>query len=74
MTIGLLPPLEQNRLKFIGNAAGCGAALLLKSPKYHQRAENIVRICHAVDLACHPEFQGLFLKNLRLSNTVATEG
>lgn len=73
MAIGLLPPLEQNAYQFIGNAAGCGAALLLKSPKNRQYAEKMVQTCHAVDLACHPEFQDLFLKNLSLSTVDAAD-
>lgn len=67
IAIGMMPPLGQNYYKFIGNAAGCGAALLLKSPENRQFAEKMVQTCRAVDLACHPEFQDRFLKNLTLS-------
>ena len=65
MTIGLMPPLEQGSYTSVGNAAGLGAVMLLKSPEYRLQAETIARGCHALDLACHPHFQDIFMENLR---------
>lgn len=62
--IGLLPPVLQDRIQAVGNAAGSGARRLACSRSELQRAQRIVEKAEFLELAALPEFQRCFAKNM----------
>jgi len=63
--IGLIPPLPQERIVYVGNAAGMGAQLVLLSEQEGRRAEELARRIEYVPLAAQPDFQEVFLRSVR---------
>jgi uncharacterized 2Fe-2S/4Fe-4S cluster protein (DUF4445 family) len=61
LRIGLLPPVEPGRVRYVGNAAALGAQLALLSERERARAESIARSIEHVSLAAHPDFEQLFV-------------
>jgi uncharacterized 2Fe-2S/4Fe-4S cluster protein (DUF4445 family) len=59
--IGLIPPLPESRIRYVGNAAALGAQLCLVSEPERQRAEHVARAIEHVSLAAHPDFQDIFV-------------
>jgi uncharacterized 2Fe-2S/4Fe-4S cluster protein (DUF4445 family) len=59
--MGLIPPLPEGRVSYVGNAAGLGAQMALVSESERRRADDLVRQIRHVSLATHPEFQDVFL-------------
>jgi uncharacterized 2Fe-2S/4Fe-4S cluster protein (DUF4445 family) len=59
--IGLIPPLPEGRIRYVGNAAILGAQLALMSEPERARAERVARRIEHVSLAAHPEFQDVFV-------------
>ncbi|MCF7854045.1 MAG: ASKHA domain-containing protein, partial [Candidatus Pacebacteria bacterium] len=55
--IGLLPPLPQAQIRFIGNAASMGAKAVLLSRNFRALADDIALKAEHVDLSSDPEFQ-----------------
>lgn len=64
IAIGLLPPVDSNKVVNIGNAAGNGAVLALISPQKRDYAKEIARNINYIELANNPDFQARFLENL----------
>ena len=64
LEIKLLPNLPETKISSIGNSAGSGAKLLLKSRKAKIQARYIADKIEYIDLALHPGFQDLFMKNM----------
>ncbi len=62
--IGMLPPIEPNRVRPIGNAAAAGAKLALLSREGRERAERLAREARWIDLATHPDFEEIFMDAL----------
>ncbi|MDD2511411.1 MAG: ASKHA domain-containing protein [Syntrophomonas sp.] len=62
--IGLIPPLEEERIKNIGNAAASGAIAALLSQDKQREARAIKEQVQYVELALYPDFQSLYLNNL----------
>lgn len=62
---GLIPPLPVEKITFIDNAAGRGAALCLSSVEYKRRALNLQQKMKFVNLGEHPRFQDLFVEKMR---------
>lgn len=60
--IGLIPPLPEEKIRYVGNAASLGAQLCLVSEAERQRAEAIARSIEHVSLAAHPDFQEIFVE------------
>jgi uncharacterized 2Fe-2S/4Fe-4S cluster protein (DUF4445 family) len=58
--IGLLPDLPLERIKFIGNAAGSGAKMLLLSQKLREDAAVISNRTEYIELAVSADFQKRF--------------
>ncbi len=58
--IGLIPAVDSNKIKFIGNASSSGAKLLLLSKEMEKEAERIAGMAEHVELASseysHTEF------------------
>jgi len=63
-TIGVVPPVDLEKMKNIGNAAADGAIMALLSPGKIQEAEELKTRVKYIELALHQEFQGLFISNL----------
>ncbi|MCX8169739.1 MAG: ASKHA domain-containing protein, partial [Candidatus Methanomethyliaceae archaeon] len=69
--IGIIPDLPTSRISFLGNTAGSGARLCLKSIDYRKEAEEIVKKMKYVELAVERIFEeeyinAMFMPNSRL--------
>jgi len=62
LQIGLLPPVERNRIIQVGNAAGEGAKILLLSSEAREIANDFVSKTKYVELASHDDFQSIFIE------------
>ena len=60
LRIGLLPPVEHERIHFIGNAALVGAKMVLACADYRAQAEAISRETEYLELGGLPDFQHHF--------------
>ncbi|MCX5654554.1 MAG: ASKHA domain-containing protein [Planctomycetota bacterium] len=58
--IGLIPPLPLARIKFVGNAAGAGAKMLLLNRDLRRVADDVARGVEHVELSRRPDFQARF--------------
>jgi len=58
--IGLVPPLPLERVKFVGNAAGAGARMLLVNRDLRRVADDVARGVEHVELSQRPDFQARF--------------
>jgi uncharacterized 2Fe-2S/4Fe-4S cluster protein (DUF4445 family) len=61
LRIGLIPPLPEATIRYVGNAAALGAQLCLVSEPERARAEGIARSIEHVSLAAHADFQDIFV-------------
>jgi uncharacterized 2Fe-2S/4Fe-4S cluster protein (DUF4445 family) len=61
LRIGLLPPVEHERIHFIGNGALVGAKMVLACAEYRQEAERISRQTEYLELGGLPDFQAQFV-------------
>lgn len=64
IAIGLIPPIDVNRIIPVGNAAGAGAKLALISVKERERASRFAERIEHIELASHPEYQNEFMDNM----------
>jgi len=64
--IGMYPDVPLERIKFIGNAAGSGARMCLKSVEMRDLAEKLSRKVEYVELAAERNFQEEFAKAMFL--------
>jgi uncharacterized 2Fe-2S/4Fe-4S cluster protein (DUF4445 family) len=64
LACGLVPPLPRERLQPVGNAAAQGGKLALLSDGARRRAEALGRMAEHVELATHPDFEGIFFEAL----------
>ena len=62
--IGLLPPIDAERIRFVGNAAGVGARLALVDHEALRRGRDLAARAEYVDLAPHPGYQDTFMAAL----------
>jgi len=60
LRIGLLPPIEHERIHFVGNAALVGAKMVLACTDYRAEAEAISRQTEYLELGAMPSFQTEF--------------
>lgn len=65
--IGLLPPIDSNQVRNIGNAAAQGAILALMSTDSINEASKLKNKVAYIELADQTDFQDAFLNNLSLS-------
>jgi uncharacterized 2Fe-2S/4Fe-4S cluster protein (DUF4445 family) len=63
--IGLLPPVEEKKITFIGNSALSGARSLLLSEKTRKKCESLIGKIEYVSLAANKKFQDIFIKSLQ---------
>ena len=59
--IGLIPPLPESRVRYVGNAASLGAQLALLSERERHRAATVAARIEHVALATHPDFEDIFV-------------
>ncbi|MEN6462813.1 MAG: ASKHA domain-containing protein [Syntrophomonas sp.] len=64
ITIGLIPPVDVNKITNIGNAAGKGAILALISSAKMTQAQMLKEKIKYVELANYPGFQDMFMRNM----------
>jgi uncharacterized 2Fe-2S/4Fe-4S cluster protein (DUF4445 family) len=64
LRIGLLPPVDAERVRFVGNAAGVGARLALLDRETLARGRELAARAEYVDLAMHPGYQAAFIAAL----------
>lgn len=64
LAVGLLPPVDPERVEPIGNAAAAGAMLALLSREARERAEALARRAVHLELARHPDFEEIFMNAL----------
>ncbi len=64
MRIGLLPPVDAERVRLVGNAAGVGARLALVDHEVLRRGRELAARAEYVDLATHPGYQAAFMAAL----------
>ncbi len=64
INIGLIPDLPLDKITFINNGAGRGAALCLSDERYRQRATNLQKMVTVINLGEMPEFQDMFVENM----------
>lgn len=65
--IGILPEVETDKIRNMGNAAAHGAVMALISPRARDEAGKIGSMTRHVELADQEEFQDLFLKFINFS-------
>jgi uncharacterized 2Fe-2S/4Fe-4S cluster protein (DUF4445 family) len=58
--IGLVPPLALDRIRFVGNAAGVGARMLLVNRALRRTADDVACGVEHVELSQRPDFQDRF--------------
>ena len=59
--IGLIPPLPNDRIRYVGNAASLGAQICLLSEPERARAAGLAARIEHVSLAAHPDFETIFV-------------
>lgn len=65
---GLLPDLPMHKLQFVGNAAGRGAAKVMRQPNFVKEwTEQISRVEH-IELADEPDFQTVYMQAMELAH------
>jgi len=62
--IGLIPPLEGDKIKVVGNAAGAGSYLVLINKKLREKLEKIIDRVEFLELAHRKEFQEEFAEQM----------
>jgi len=66
ISLGLYPGIDKNKIKFVGNAAGNGAAMALLDNKFKRLVEEYAEKVIHVGLADQPCFQDKFLNAMKL--------
>jgi len=62
--IGLLPRINPEIIKSLGNAASSGASMALLSRKHWQMARNLVDFIEHVELSCRHDFNEYFIEHM----------
>jgi uncharacterized 2Fe-2S/4Fe-4S cluster protein (DUF4445 family) len=62
--VGLVPAIDPEHVRFVGNAAGVGARLAVCDQRFRVRAGALAARSEYVELGNHPEYQDLFLELL----------
>lgn len=64
LRLGLLPQLNKNKIRFVGNSSLAGAKALLVSKRERARCEHLAGTIRHVSLAADPDFQKTFIEAL----------
>jgi uncharacterized 2Fe-2S/4Fe-4S cluster protein (DUF4445 family) len=65
LRLGLLPPVQPERVRTVGNAAGAGAVLALLDQRVRDRAERLAAGATYVELAGRIDYQDALARSLR---------
>ncbi len=68
--IGLLPPIPLERIEPVGNAAGAGAKIALRSVRERKRAEQLAQQMKHVVMTGNPQYQEAYLDHLGFVETL----
>ncbi|MDH3364841.1 MAG: ASKHA domain-containing protein [Thermoplasmata archaeon] len=66
ISIGMYPDIPPERIRFVGNAAGSGARMALKSVEARRLADELSRKVEYIELASEEDFQSEFAKAMFL--------
>ncbi len=64
MRIGLIPPMNLDKVQVVGNAALRGAIMVLLSRQWWRSAQSASRATRFVELGATPEFQNKFMDSM----------
>ena len=64
LRIGLLPKVNIELIKSLGNAASMGASLVLLSKKYWQMAKHITNFMEHIELSYRKDFNQYFVEQM----------
>jgi uncharacterized 2Fe-2S/4Fe-4S cluster protein (DUF4445 family) len=64
LRIGLLPAVEAERIRFVGNAAAAGAQMILLSRQYRDKARELAGKIEYVEIAHEPGFQDIYADSM----------
>ncbi|RZN57876.1 MAG: ferredoxin [Candidatus Methanomethylicota archaeon] len=67
--IGMIPELPISKISFLGNTAGSGARLCLKSMDYRKESEEIVEKMKYIELAAEPIFEEEYINAMYMPNS-----
>ncbi len=67
-TIGLLPNIEKEKIRLLGNGALMGAAMILLQQGAEQRAEIVSQMAKIEELAGNPVFQEAYIEAMLFTN------
>lgn len=73
LDIGLVPPIDPERVQFIGNAAGVGARMALVDRHAWRRAEAIRELADYLELGGHADYQEIFAEAMGFYDSPALE-
>jgi uncharacterized 2Fe-2S/4Fe-4S cluster protein (DUF4445 family) len=62
--IGLVPGIDPERIRLVGNAAGVGARLALVDREVRDRARRLAEEAEPIELATRPDYQAIFMESL----------
>lgn len=65
LKIGLLPDVQPEKIRFIGNAALSGAQLILLGSYWRNRAKSLAKKIEYIELANDKDFQAIFVEAMR---------
>jgi len=64
--IGLLPKIDVDKIRIVGNTAGMGARAMLLSEEMRKEAVELVERIEYVELATEPDFQTKFMASMNI--------
>jgi uncharacterized 2Fe-2S/4Fe-4S cluster protein (DUF4445 family) len=64
LRIGLLPIVEAERIRFVGNAAASGAQMILLSRQCRDHARELARKIEYIEIAHEPGFQDIYADSM----------
>jgi uncharacterized 2Fe-2S/4Fe-4S cluster protein (DUF4445 family) len=73
LSIGLVPAVDPERVRFVGNAAGAGARLTLVDGRARRRAIRLARRAEYVELAGHAGYEEAFCRAIPFPPPMASE-
>lgn len=72
LRIGLVPAIDPERVRFVGNAAGVGARLALLDREVLERGRALAARAEYLDLATHDDYEAIFMAALAFPERCAT--
>ncbi len=64
VTVGLLPKVELEKVRFIFNSSGLGACMALASAGFYRETERTMRKMKYIELSTLPDFQKRFIRSM----------